>query len=817
MDFSDILLIILLINFLLTNKKRLLNYTLPNKSSDKKKDNLDTSMQLQIYNDIKDKTQETTYKLINYLFVLAKNSGIITNNSDTLNKASSIIYELNRESDKNTDVYKALLKYLAKNNNSKFLKYHSETYYVINTEPFYITDNIQCTILEHKFSTQTGDIEKYRFEVFSTDVSVSLEDIKRFIDSITDEYEQEKHYTLGRNQYYFNEIISQIPKTVDGGYRYEVAPKTLTFSMSKFASNRSMSNIFGAHLHELKERVDTFINNKEWYVEKGIPYTLGIMISGPPGTGKTSIIKAIAADTGRHIINVNLRDCTTKTQLYKLFYDEEITVNKTGEQSKEEQVNVPLDRRIYVIEDIDCMNDIVLDREILNFNPNNISNDITIEDNIEPVETVVANVEDVTANVEDITNGVEEIKLDINANTEPEFKDINGDTMENIINSININELKIKSVEEISNIKRVAIDNGLNERLMDDINTGEYNITADYCDGFATSGFTQIQEEECNNEPLDISTKLAELMANRDIEYDKCAKNVADGVIADDIPSLGEVDNMFGRVVSNDEAEFKLESEFVEKTFSADFEKEMNDRLEEQLNQNIEINNIIEENSRKEYNELTASHYLPLNENDFPSCPGSFIHLENVNVVQSNNCNDKDNDKLERNDKLESNIKEQNDNSVDIGFKRFQYIMNRREQANSGNNQEEHPEKLTLSDILNIFDGVLETPGRIIIATSNHPYVLDPALVRPGRIDLNVETGYCDADMIVNMFKHFYCNADTINTNTNNTNSNSKCNNVLNDEIIQKIVKKQLTPAELNNIILTNKDDANKAINKIID
>ena len=57
---------------------------------------------------------------------------------------------------------------------------------------------------------------------------------------------------------------------------------------------------------------------------------------------------------------------------------------------------------------------------------------------------------------------------------------------------------------------------------------------------------------------------------------------------------------------------------------------------------------------------------------------------------------------------------------------------------------------------VNILDGILEAPGRIIIMTTNHPKLLDKALIRPGRIDLICEFTNCTNTMIVEFIEKFY-------------------------------------------------------------
>ena len=68
---------------------------------------------------------------------------------------------------------------------------------------------------------------------------------------------------------------------------------------------------------------------------------------------------------------------------------------------------------------------------------------------------------------------------------------------------------------------------------------------------------------------------------------------------------------------------------------------------------------------------------------------------------------------------------------------------------------------ITLDDILNIWDGIRETPGRILIISSNHYNKLDPALTRPGRIDIAMEMSHASRQTIVEMYEHFFkCSID---------------------------------------------------------
>lgn len=69
---------------------------------------------------------------------------------------------------------------------------------------------------------------------------------------------------------------------------------------------------------------------------------------------------------------------------------------------------------------------------------------------------------------------------------------------------------------------------------------------------------------------------------------------------------------------------------------------------------------------------------------------------------------------------------------------------------------DESSSSITLSGLLNVIDGVAASEGRILVMTTNHPDKLDPALLRPGRVDMSISFGYMSKIDIRDLFASMY-------------------------------------------------------------
>lgn len=68
--------------------------------------------------------------------------------------------------------------------------------------------------------------------------------------------------------------------------------------------------------------------------------------------------------------------------------------------------------------------------------------------------------------------------------------------------------------------------------------------------------------------------------------------------------------------------------------------------------------------------------------------------------------------------------------------------------------------QISFSGLLNALDGVGAQEGRIIVLTTNHRERLDAALIRPGRIDLEIELGNATPSQLRGLLQRFYPQAN---------------------------------------------------------
>ncbi|RPA83341.1 hypothetical protein BJ508DRAFT_413540 [Ascobolus immersus RN42] len=59
---------------------------------------------------------------------------------------------------------------------------------------------------------------------------------------------------------------------------------------------------------KIVEDVSNFLKSGSWYTDRGIPYRRGYLLYGPPGSGKTSFIQALAAEFDYNICVLNLSE-----------------------------------------------------------------------------------------------------------------------------------------------------------------------------------------------------------------------------------------------------------------------------------------------------------------------------------------------------------------------------------------------------------------------------------------------------------------------------------------------------------------------------
>ena len=290
---------------------------------------------------------------------------------DFSDKFRSILHYIERNLD-NTDI-KHILEITTKedinfNCNDEEERKNESSYILDQEELIKITDNIYCQIdIQNESDTdnKNSKIEKVRHIYVELFTDISIFYINKFLDIIKKEYLEmieniilDKQFLFSMNNY--DEELNQI-----------------TYSQYMFESNINFKNIFFEDKKNFLYNLNFFLNNKQFYKERGIPYRLGILLHGYPGCGKTSLIKCIANYTNRHIININFNTIKSKKVLEDIFYSDYINDYKLKNNNK-----------IYLIEEFDVNGlEILKDRKIKYEDSSLSDSDSTINKKNNPEES----------------------------------------------------------------------------------------------------------------------------------------------------------------------------------------------------------------------------------------------------------------------------------------------------------------------------------------------------------------------------------------------------------------------------------------------
>ena len=122
--------------------------------------------------------------------------------------------------------------------------------------------------------------------------------------------------TITRYDSHNNEVNIKKSKKSDNNIK-----TCIQWNHSKILTNKNLENTMLSSdvKKEFIDDLKNFLNSENYYNSKGIPYKRGYLLNGPPGTGKTSLIKAIANSYGMDIYIINMGEIKTCDDITKIF------------------------------------------------------------------------------------------------------------------------------------------------------------------------------------------------------------------------------------------------------------------------------------------------------------------------------------------------------------------------------------------------------------------------------------------------------------------------------------------------------------------
>jgi len=456
--------------------------------------------------------------------------------------------------------------------------------------------------------------------------------------------------------------------------------KKHTFKKYQLSDEKTFDSLFFQEKETIVKLFRHFLDKTGKYAIKGYPQKFGLLLHGPPGTGKTSLIKAVAEYTGRHIINIPLARIKTNEELTQLFFGGEYDVE--GQYYPQE---LRFKDVIFVMEDIDAASKVVQRR-----------------DGKKTAEVTQTQVVDLPA-----PKCMWQMLVESN---DDECKELVEKLMEK---SPRLKEKALRSDTLHSLAKRMTAVPGMSlvghqETCADPMDTAESNTIKKISEGAIEVGKGMMKDCESLDEYLCFHAKAMKKMLDMGAEVDENFENELLGLAMESSSQKKTVTtkpNMISREVSVSKYDDSVEMDVKGPMSMLDF-----------------------------------GAGGPVGPRGMGGFGGGMMGLGGMAGFGG-----KDTFK--------------DDRSMDgvgggFGKKKFGGFGGYGGFGGGGFSMVKDP--LNLSGLLNVLDGVVDTPGRILIMTSNHPEKLDPALIRPGRIDKKLLLGYMKGDDVCDMLEHYF-------------------------------------------------------------
>lgn len=438
------------------------------------------------------------------------------------------------------------------------------------------------------------------------------------------------------------------------------------YSRYKLSDEKTFESLFFQQKSSLLSIIKHFTDKTGKYAIKGYPHKLGLLLHGPPGTGKTSLIKAMAQHTGRSIVNVPLAKISTNTELMSVFFDKKYYI-----QGEDVPVKLNFNDVIFVMEDIDAASKVVRRRD------GKKTAQVTRTDHLElpslPVKSIwrmllESNDSDCQELVKELIEKNERLKEEA---TKPEV-------LRTIAQRINV----------LPGLGFVG--EGTQQQLLQD---GESS-------GAARDAIAKIGED---------AVSAAETLMDRYSTVDrfiathaKAVKSLLDGGAEIDD---GFVDVLLGKAPG----ETNAGTSSLSKALASIPKKMPSEQRSISYSKYVENGEVHVETETQNLGLLGLAAVAGAGAN-FGGAGGG--------------------------------IKNESSTGFGTGSSSFFEKLQK--------------DRLSLAGLLNVLDGVVDTPGRIVIMTTNHPEMLDPALVRPGRIDKKILLGFMVGEDVIQMLEHYF-------------------------------------------------------------